>query len=157
LPLVSYRAPEWNDGGRRVLDPLGRYLDRPVVVNDELVVSGTRIAGEDPRAAQVSEALAAGSPGERAAELRAAGVSVVVLEEIEGYPVPAVSGTTTLDGDLTVVELGPAEARSPSAVRRGAVGVAWAGWLVLAAAPLAVGLRRRRAGSSATSGIARRK
>lgn len=157
LPLVSYRAPEWNDGGRRVLDPLGRYLDRPVVVNDELVVSGTRIAGEDPRAAQVSEALAAGSPGERAAELRAAGVSVVVLEEIEGYPVPAVSGTTTLDGDLTVVELGPAEAGSPSAVRRGAVGVAWAGWLVLAAAPLVVGLRRRRAGSSATSGIARRK
>jgi hypothetical protein len=157
LPFVSYRAPGWNDGGRRVLDPLGRYLDRPVVVNDELVVSGTRIAGEDPRAARVSEALEAGSPGERAAGLRAAGVSVVVLEQIEGYPVPAVTGSTTLDGDLTVVELGPAEAGSPSAVRRGAVGVAWAGWLVLAAAPLVAGLRRRRRRPSATSGIARRK
>jgi hypothetical protein len=121
------------------------------------VVSGTRIAGEDRRAAQVSEALAARSPGERAAELRVAGVSVVVLEEIEGYPVPAVSGTTTLDGDLTVVELGPATPESPSAVRRGVVGVAWAGWLVLAAAPLVAGLRRRRAGSSATSGIGRQK
>ncbi len=67
LPFVSYRAPVWNDGGRRVLDPLGRYLDRPVVVNDELVVSGTRIAGEDPRAAQVRTALEAPSPEARAA------------------------------------------------------------------------------------------
>ncbi|WP_107772629.1 hypothetical protein [Nocardioides sediminis] len=157
LPFVSYRAPEWNNGGRRVLDPLGRYLDRPVVVNDELVVSGTRIAGEDPRAARVSEALAAGSPGERAAELHAVGVSVVVVEEIEGYPVPAVSGTTTLDGDLTVVELGPAEPRSASAVRRGAVGAAWAGWLALAAAPFVAAVRRRRSGSSATSGMDRQK
>ena len=106
LPFVSYRAPAWNNGGRRVLDPLGRYPDRPVVVNDELVVSGTRIAGEDPRAAQVRTALDAGSPEARAAALRAAGVSVVVVEQLEGYPVPAVAGTTTLDGDLTVVELG---------------------------------------------------
>jgi hypothetical protein len=147
LPFVSYRAPGWNNGGRRVLDPLGRYLDRPVVVNDELVVSGTRIVGEDPRAARVAEALAAGSPAERADALRAAGVSVLVLEEIEGYPVPAVSGTTTLDGDLTVVDLGPAAPASPSAPRRGAVGVAWVSWLVLVMAPLVVVLRRRRFGS----------
>ena len=126
-----------------MLDPLGRYLDRPVVVNDELVVSGTRIAGEDPRAAQVRTALEAPSPEARAAALREAGVSVVVVEQIEGYPVPAVAGTATLDGDLTVVELGPADEARPSAVRRAAMGAAWIGWLAVPVAA-AVGVVRRR-------------
>jgi hypothetical protein len=144
LPFVSYRAPVWNNGGHRVLDPLGRYPDRPVVVNDELVVSGTRIAGEDPRAAQVQTALEAPSPEARAAALRAAGVSVVVVERIEGYPVPAVTGTTTLVGDLTVVELGAAREVPVSRARRAAMATAWAAWLLLPTAALAAGLWRRR-------------
>lgn len=144
LPFVSYRAPVWNNGGRRVLDPLGRYPDRPVVVNDELVVSGTRIAGEDPRAVQVQTALEAPSPEARATALRAAGVSVVVVEEIEGYPVPAVAGTTTLAGDLTVVELGPAREVPVSGARRAAMSTAWASWLLLPTTALAAGLWRRR-------------
>ena len=147
LPFVSYRAPAWNNGGHRVLDPLGRYLDRPVVVNDELVVSGTRIAGEDPRAVQVSEALDAPSPEARAAQLRAAGVSVVVVERIEGYPVPPVTGTTTLHGPLTVVELGVAEEAQPTAMQRASMGAAWSAWLAVPAGALAVGARRRRRGS----------
>lgn len=146
LPFVSYRAPGWN-GGRRVLDPLGRYLDRPVVVNDELVVSGTRIAGEDPRAAEVGAALEAPTADERSALLRDAGVSVVVVEEIEGYPVPALAGMTTLDGDLTVTELGAATTSRPSAARRAAVAAAWLGWLLVPVGAIGAGLwRRRRAG-----------
>ncbi len=62
LPFESYRAPTWNDG-RRVLDPLGRSLGRTTVVNDVLVVSGRRLAGEDPRSSAVAEALEAGYAG----------------------------------------------------------------------------------------------
>jgi hypothetical protein len=57
LPFSSYRSPSWNDG-RPVLDPLGRMFDRDTVVSDDLYVSGRRIAGEDPRAAEVAEVLA---------------------------------------------------------------------------------------------------
>ena len=153
LPFVSYRAPEWNNGGRRVLDPLGRYPDRPVVVNDELVVSGTRIAGEDPRAAQVRTALEASSPEARAAALRSAGVSVVVVEQLEGYPVPAVAGTTTLDGDLTVVELGAAREVPVSGARRAAMATAWAAWVLLPTAALAAGWWRRRRRPRMTRGV----
>lgn len=149
LPFVSYRAPLWNDGGRRVLDPLGRYLDRSVVVNDELVVSGTRIAGEDPRAQQALAALGAVSAEERAARLRAIGVSVVVVERIEGYPVPAIAGSPTLEGELTVVELGPADTSPVSRAHSAFMGVAWLAWIAVPigvpiGAAGAVGWSRRR-------------
>ena len=39
LPFTSYRAPAWN-GGRKVLDPLGRYLAPDYLADDELGVSG---------------------------------------------------------------------------------------------------------------------
>ena len=61
LPFSSYRAPEWN-GGRKVLDPLGRYLRPDYVASDDLSVSGVRVAGEDPRGDDVRRALAADSP-----------------------------------------------------------------------------------------------
>ena len=55
----SYRAPDWNDG-RKVLDPLGRYLEPDYVASDELCVVRRRsVAGEDPRGADVRAALAA--------------------------------------------------------------------------------------------------
>ena len=37
LPLTSYRAPDWLDGGK-VLDPMGRYLTPDYVAADDLVV-----------------------------------------------------------------------------------------------------------------------
>ena len=58
LPFTSYRAPAWN-GGRKVLDPLGRYLEPNYVVNDELSISGAVVAGEDPRVADIKAALGA--------------------------------------------------------------------------------------------------
>ncbi len=48
LPLSSYRAPQWN-GGRKVLDPVGRLLPADYVASDQLSVSGRLLAGEDPR------------------------------------------------------------------------------------------------------------
>ncbi|QMW67817.1 hypothetical protein H4N58_08155 [Mumia sp. ZJ1417] len=75
LPFGAFRAPAWNDG-RVVLDPAGRYFPRETVVDDELVVSGTVVGGEDARAAAVREALASDDP---AATLRAEGIGLVVV------------------------------------------------------------------------------
>lgn len=144
LPFESYRAPEWN-GYHRVLDPLGRYLDRHTVVNDVLVVSGRRLVGEDPRAVAVGRALEAPSPAGRSAALRAAGISVVVLEEIDGYPVPALAGERVVDGDLSVVVVGPAAVPARSIGRAAVTGLGWVAWLSALGWPLVVLLARRAA------------
>ncbi|GAA1930688.1 hypothetical protein [Nocardioides hwasunensis] len=143
LPYVSYRAPAWN-GYRRVLDPLPRYLDRTTVVNDELVVSGRTVAGEDPRSVLVAAALALPTPDERSLALREAGVSVVVTEEIEGYPVPALDGTTVHDGDLAVIVLGAASVRPLPRARAAAMAVAWLMWSAVVLGPLGHLVQARR-------------
>lgn len=56
LPFSSYRKPSWNHE-TSVLDPAGRFFDRTTVTNDDLVVSGRTIAGEDPRAARIQRVL----------------------------------------------------------------------------------------------------
>lgn len=76
LPFSAYRAPAWNED-RPVLDPAGRYFDRLTVVNDELVVSGTTIGGEDARAARVADALRGEDPP---AALARQGIGFVVLD-----------------------------------------------------------------------------
>ncbi len=48
LPWASYRSYAWNDG-RRVLDPLPRYLHRRVIVDDAVTVGDTTVPPEDPR------------------------------------------------------------------------------------------------------------
>jgi hypothetical protein len=135
LPFESYRAPDWNDG-RRVLDPLGRYLGRPTVVNDELVVDGRRLPGEDPRSRAVSTALEASTPEARASALRAVGVSVVVVEQIDGYPVPEVAGRQVSRGGFSVITLGEAADRAVPAARRAAVLASGGVWLALLVVPL---------------------
>ncbi len=140
LPFESYRIPAWN-GERRVLDPLGRYLDRPTVVNDALVVSGRRVVGEDPRSARVGRALALPNADDRARALRDIGISVVVVEEIDGYPVPELAGRTTLEGDLAVIELGESESYAPPTHRVVLMGLAWLAWLAVLLSPAAL-LRR---------------
>ena len=79
LPFTSYRAPEWN-GGRKVLDPLGRYLEPNYVVSDELSISGRIVAGEDPRVPEVLEALRLADPEDRATALGRLGVRLVARE-----------------------------------------------------------------------------
>jgi hypothetical protein len=76
LPFQPFRSFAWNDH-RTVLDPLPRYVGVETVVPDSLTVDGKRLAGEDPRAAAVDEALAGREP---LRELLAVGVGWVVVE-----------------------------------------------------------------------------
>ena len=93
LPWGVYRAFDWN-ARRASLDPAPRLLPRPSVVDDRLVVARREggeviVAGEDPRARAVSEALAAGRP--LAPLLAGLGVRYVLVESgTPGAPAPAV-------------------------------------------------------------------
>lgn len=133
LPFTSYRAPDWN-GGRKVLDPLGRYLSPDFVVSDDLVVDGRRIPGEDPRAAQVRTALEADTAREREAALTELGVAFVVTDKgavIENMPeslVPRVSGTGLLGGDVEVTLLQGSQAQPAPTAARAAALAGWAGF-----------------------------
>lgn len=163
LPWSAFRAFDWN-GGRTSLDPAPRYLPRPTVVDDTLLVarpdgSLLRVSGEDPRAAEVGAALDAGEP--LAPLLPELGVGYVVVER--GTPGPAVG--TALDG-LEPVLRGPTlelwrvpgpvvRAPGPSARDVALVALAWmAAGLVLVTAAAGSGRAwregRRRGRSVAT-------
>ncbi len=150
LPFQAYRAPAWNDR-RPVLAPLGRYLGRPVVVQDDLVVDGRQVAGEDPRAAEVEAALSRPTPGQRAEALRQAGIRWLVVEDLPGVDVPDVTGTEVWTGDgLRTVDLGPgAPAPAVPVGWRVSMGAAWALWvglLVVASGRGAARVVRQRRG-----------
>ena len=136
LPFTSYRAPAWNHDGK-VLDPLPRYLRPDYVVNDQLVVDGRVIAGEDPRVPDVLAALALPDADDRAAALAQLGIGAVVRDRT----VPttrasdaAVGGTAVFDGGgLEVVVLdAPVHERQVPAGWLVALGLAWAAFLGLA-------------------------
>ena len=76
LPFSSYRRPSWNHN-TSVLDPAGRFFDRATVTNDDLVVSGRTIAGEDPRAARIQQVLRGKNVGRGLARQ---GVGLVVVD-----------------------------------------------------------------------------
>ncbi|WP_432950045.1 hypothetical protein ACQPXM_18065 [Kribbella sp. CA-253562] len=88
-PFESYRAPGWN-ARRPVLDPMPRYFDKPTVVPDELIVGGHRLAGEDPRAAAVANALrtAVRSGADPSPELLRQGIGWIVVDREAGGPQP---------------------------------------------------------------------
>ena len=138
LPFGAFRAYGWN-GGRTSLDPTDRYLDVPVVVDDQLVVSGVSgrrvvVAGEDPRAASVRRALAAGRP------LASAGVRWALVQTDQPGTVPA----RALDGmrpmwtgptlRLYAAPGPPAAPAGPSWPRRAAVVAGYLGLLATVAA-----------------------
>jgi hypothetical protein len=150
LPFTSYRAPDWNDG-RPVLDPAGRYFGPPTVVNDDLVVSGQLIAGEDPRAADVQAALADLGGAGLAAELARLGIGAVVVATDAGPAGADLSGLDLVaaEGDLEIYTVpGPiASPPEPSTPRLAVVGLAWVvagSTIVLAAGHL--GRQRLRRG-----------
>jgi hypothetical protein len=76
LPFTAYRRPAWNHD-TSVLDPAGRFFDRTTVTNDDLVVSGRTITGEDPRAAQIQRVLR-GKDATRG--LARQGIGLIVVE-----------------------------------------------------------------------------
>lgn len=145
LPFQSYRAPQWNNDSRPVLAPLGRYLPRRVVVEDQLLVDGHPVAGEDPRARQVRTALDRATPEDRAAALRDAGVRLLVVEQLPGVAVPAVAGDVAWEAPgLRVLDLGPGEtAPAVPTTWRAVMALAWIAWLGVLALALGRAVRRR--------------
>lgn len=107
LPFSSYRRPDWN-GSRPLLDPVGRYLRPDYVANDDLVIGGEVLPGEDPRANAVGSALAGPDPAEA---LGALGIRTVVVDTTAPGSVPDVRGETLLRGELTVIGLPAGSAR----------------------------------------------
>ena len=128
LPWSAYRAPAWN-AHRPVLDPLPRMLPRASVANGDLVIGGTEIEGEDPRAAAAAEALATPDPEARATELSRLGIAYVITDRAAGEA-PQVAGETVHDSGGLLLQRLPGEA-SPTArhttgpVALTAVIVAW--------------------------------
>lgn len=133
LPLGAYRAPPWNRHAT-VLDPLGRYLPADFVADDELIVSGRTVPGEDPRLPEVRHALGL-EPDDAAGALRSLGIEVVALEKDAptGSSATLPSGTTVFDGPtLRVVRLpGEVDERSTGPARKGALALAWASYAAL--------------------------
>ena len=144
LPFSSYRAPEWN-GGRKVLDPLGRYLRPDYVASDDLSVSGVRVAGEDPRGGDVRRALAADSPGQRAEALARLGIGVVVVDDSAPGEAPDVAGEQVArHGELTVLSLADHDRRTVPSGWWLAMGLAWAAWLACWGVGAVLWFRRRQ-------------
>ncbi|WP_202124338.1 hypothetical protein [Actinomadura physcomitrii] len=120
LPWALYRSYPWNHG-RRVLDPLPRYLNRRVVVNDALIVGRTTIAAEDPRA--IALAPAAAHPD--AATLRDQGVRYVVVDAETGRYRPTGAVPVLTGPDLAVYRIDGAAAVHEDHVPAAPVIVAW--------------------------------
>jgi hypothetical protein len=160
LPFNSYRLPDWN-GGRRTLDPVGRYLTPNYLSSDVLYVSGEALAGEDDRAARVGDLLS-GDLGtdELALALGEEGIAWVVLDKdaaaLVGDAAPSADLTglpVVHDGSRLVIwELpGPVPDES-SLASEVAVGAAWCAALAVLLAAAGVVLtclvRTRRNGPS---------
>jgi hypothetical protein len=82
LPWEADRGYPWN-GGRRVLDPLPRFLPGRVIINDgvRVAVPGGRaidLAAEDPRARELDRLVRSGAP--LTAALAAHGVRYVAID-----------------------------------------------------------------------------
>ena len=84
LPFQPFRSYPWNDH-RTVLDPFPRFSGVQSVWPDALTVGTDRIAGEDPRAARVYEALASDEPLQG---LRNAGVALIAVQRDTPGQVP---------------------------------------------------------------------
>ena len=136
LPFTSYRAPDWNHG-RKVLDPLPRYLEPNYVVNDQLAVNGRIVEGEDPRVPDVLAAIALPAAGARAVALAGLGIGAVALDRTaptsEVYSAE-VAGTVVHDGadlEVTLLDVPVAERDTPVS-RRLVVGAGWSAFAALA-------------------------
>ncbi|TIC88582.1 hypothetical protein E8D34_02535 [Nocardioides sp. GY 10113] len=135
LPFTSYRAPSWN-GGRRVLDPLPRYLQPDYVVNDELAVSGRILPGEDPRTPEVLAALALPDAAERTAALAGLGIGLVAREPdaptSREYDAPVVGRVLVDTPSIELIALdADAVAQPVPTARRAALTGAWAAYAAL--------------------------
>jgi hypothetical protein len=131
LPFTAFRAPVWN-GGRTVLDPVGRYLPHDYLANDELRVSGRVVAGEDPRARRVASLLRREHGTALAEDLAEEGIGSVVTDvtavgATDARLTPRVPGRVVVRaGGLTLVALDQVVTeRSPGLPAILGTGAAW--------------------------------
>lgn len=129
LPFSSYRKPSWNHD-TSVLDPAGRYFDRPTVTNDDLVVSGRTIAGEDPRAARIQRVLRS-SNARRGLARQGIGI-VVVQTDAPGAraALRQVRGARELDFEGTAIRVFALPGARPKAIVESDRQIMTATWVV---------------------------
>jgi hypothetical protein len=101
----GYRGFAWNER-RAMLDPAPRFFDGEVLIDDRLFVGDTVLANEDPRLADVTEALEDDDAAEALSRL---GVSAVLVHRDNGVADADVpEGEVLHDGaELVLVGLGP--------------------------------------------------
>jgi hypothetical protein len=149
LPFHAYRAPAWNDR-HPVLDPAGRLLAATPVVNDDLVVAGATVEGEDPHAQLIGDALAG---PDAAAALADAGISVVLVATEAGDPGTDLAALPLLWRASTVqVHLVPGPVAEPPAAGRGRILAVATAWLVTLGCVAAAAVRRVRWRRTGTAG-----
>ncbi|MEV0661340.1 hypothetical protein ACIBI3_08715 [Actinomadura luteofluorescens] len=123
LPWASYRSYPWNNG-RRVLDPMPRYLHRRVIVDDAVTVGRTTVAPEDPRAVKLAPVARTGTPP--VTTLRDEGVRYVVVDTEPGSNRPSGAATEVLRGpDLVVYRIDGAAGGARDTVPVAPVVAAW--------------------------------
>ncbi|WP_395104572.1 hypothetical protein [Actinomadura sp. SCN-SB] len=127
LPWAYYRGYPWNHG-RRVLDPLPRYLHRRVIVNDALRVGGTTVPSEDPKARRLDGAIRSGAP--LTATLREAGVRYVAVDVRDPAADPGPrrlpgAGTVLRGDDLLLYRITRSDVVPDNGPPVAAVTVAW--------------------------------
>lgn len=110
FPWGLYRRYAWN-GDRVTLDPWQRLVQRRVLVNDDLPLSGQVVRGESGDAARIRAANAAGE--DLTPVLRSLGVRHVVRltdQPSAGLPAPTFGGarTTYAGAGVEVLDLGSA-------------------------------------------------
>ena len=147
LPFSSYRAPAWN-GGRKVLDPLGRYLASGYVADDRLTVGGRRIPGDDPRVTRIARQLDQQDPVALSRTLTAEGIGYVVVDRTvpppEGEAAPPFRGRKLFeDKQISLIEVpGKVQTAGRGASWWAAVGAAWLAFVGILVVP-AVSMARR--------------
>ena len=151
LPFSSYRAPAWN-GGRKVLDPLGRYLAPGYVADDRLTVGGRRIPGDDPRVTRIARQLDQQDPVALSRTLTAEGIGYVVVDRTvpppEGEAAPPFRGRKLFeDKQISLIEVpGKVQTAGHGASWWAAVGAAWLAFVGILVVP-AVSMALRRTGT----------
>ena len=115
FPWTAFRRFDWNQG-RTVLDPAPRWMPRPTVVADNLLVATpdgpADVAGDDPRAAAVATALAAQRP--MVEVLPRLGVGWVLLAKGTPGPVPDLEGwEVVVEGEDLALYAAPVPVEGP--------------------------------------------
>ena len=95
LPWSSFRRFAWNDN-RTMLDPAPRWLPRPTVVADDLLVATpggvVDVSGDDPRAQAISASLQTGSGESLDRVLGDLGIGWALIARGTPGPVPELPG-----------------------------------------------------------------